>query len=95
MMIDSVVAVAQCCEVAPFHSFFKRSFQSFGVGQKIQRFNVLRFLLQFGFGEAFSFTSVDCETPSQSLDRLYRRRSYRTTPSCKENLASAATHKAF
>ena len=55
MMIDSIVAIAQGGEMAPLNSLFKRRFQSFSVGEEIERFDVLRFLFEFCFGQPFRF----------------------------------------
>ena len=45
MKINCIVAVAKCGDVSAFDSFFKRGFQSFGVREKIECFDVLGFLL--------------------------------------------------
>ena len=56
-MIDGVVAVAKCGEVPAFDGFFERRFQSFCVCEEVECFNVLWFLLEFCFSQAFCFAS--------------------------------------
>ena len=52
-MIDGVITVAQCREMASLDGLFERRLQSFSVGQEIQRLDVLRLLFEFCFGELF------------------------------------------
>ena len=65
MMIDGVVAIAQCGEVAAFDGFFERCFETFGVREEVECFDVLWFLLEFCFRQAFCFA---CEIAKLSHD---------------------------